>query len=193
MLVGITSPKSINTIQTEMMMAKYRLILYAILFLSLWSNTASSVETFYPLVKYACDKQADIVTITNSILKGDEGKNYHYSDKFGTYSPWDMVEIDNTASRAKILAKKKIIKQCELSSGTYTITLEPKTFGKYLDGRCGASISASLTVTYDGIDILEKTHFEDYCHGNTPIITRVTVFGKTVDVKIKRIPKYKFY
>jgi len=150
-------------------------------------------ETYYPLIKYACDKQADILTVTNSILTGDEGKNYQYSAELGTYSPWDMVDIDNKSDRAKILKKNKVINTCELSSGTYTVTLEPKTFGKYLDGRCGASISASITVSYDGIDILEKTAFEDYCHGNSPIITRVTTFGKTSEVKIKRIAKYKFY
>jgi hypothetical protein len=158
-----------------------------------WAGGAVSTETFYPLIKYACDQQADILTVTNTILKGSEGEHYQYSDELGSYSPWDMVDIDRTSARAKIVKKRNIVKTCELSSGVYTVLLEPKPFGKTLDGRCGASISASITVTYDGIDILEKTAFEDYCHGNSPIITRVTTFGKTSEVKIKRIAKYKFY
>lgn len=176
-------------------MADLRIALFIPLFLALTAVEAeeSVVKTFYPLIKYACDKQADIAVVTNSVLSGDEGKNFKYSEKLGTYSPWDLVEIDNTAKRPRIVKKKKIIKQCELSSGIYTIMLEPKPFGTYLDGRCGASISATITITYDGIDILEPTAFEDYCHGNSPIITRVTTFGKTTEVKIKRIPKYKFY
>ena len=38
-----------------------------------------------------------------------------------------------------------------------------------------------------------RTAFEEYCHGNVPVITRITVFGKTAEYKIKRIPKSKFY
>ena len=157
------------------------------------ASPALAYETFYPLIQYTCDKQADMAIVTNSLLKGGKGETFDYSDKDGTYSPWDMVEIDRKSGRPKIIKKSKIIKTCELSSGSYTITLEPKPFGKTLDGRCGASISASIIVTFDGIDILEKTPFENYCHGNSPIITRVTTFGKTSEVKIKRIPKYKFY
>lgn len=150
-------------------------------------------ETLYPLIEYSCDQQADIAVVTNSLLKGEQGRNYQYSEELGRYNPWDLVEIDNSGGKARIESERRIEKQCELSSGVYTITLEPRTFGKQLDGRCGASISSSITISFDGIDILEKTAFEDYCHGNSPIIVRVTTFGKTSEVKIKRIPKYKFY
>jgi len=66
-------------------------------------------------------------------------------------------------------------------------------FSRNLRGTCGASISSAFTVTFDGFDIKERTPFEDFCRGNSPIITRVTVFGKTGEVKIKRIARYKFY
>lgn len=155
-----------------------------------WPGVALAYETFYPLIQYNCDNQADVVVVTNSLLKGEQAKNFQYSDAAGTYSPWDMVEVNDKTGAIK--KKSKVVKTCSLSSGDYTITLEPKPFGK-LTGRCGATISASITVTFDGIDILEKTPFENYCHGNSPIITRVTTFGKTGEVRIKRIAKYKFY
>ena len=169
--------------------------IFTVLLLALPANPAlaAAYETFYPLLTYTCDKQADTLTVTNSLLKGGKGETFNYSHDDGTYSPWDMVEIDKSSGRSKIVKKNKVVNTCELSSGSYTVTLEPKPFGKTLDGRCGASISASITITYDGIDILEKTPFENYCHGNSPIITRVTTFGKTSEVKIKRIAKYKFY
>ena len=85
------------------------------------------------------------------------------------------------------------MKTCTLSSGDYTVTIEPQVFSRNLSGTCGASISSAFTVTFDGFDIRERTPFEDYCRGNSPIITRVTVFGKTGEVKIKRIARYKFY
>lgn len=158
-----------------------------------YAAQSAAAETIYPLVTYKCNTDADIVTLTNSLLQSNEGANYDYSDEDGTYSPWNMVEIDRRTDRTRIVKTKKIVKTCTLSSGEYTITLEPQVFSRSLSGTCGASISSAFTVTYDGIDIQERTPFEDFCRGNSPIITRVTVFGKTSEVKIKRIARYKFY
>ncbi len=174
-------------------MARIRHILLLQVAAVCWTAPALAYDTFYPLLQYHCDPKADTVVVTNSLLKGDDAKDFRYSDEDGTFSPWDMIEVDRTSAQARIVKKNKIVKTCELSSGTYTITLEPKPFGKTLNGRCGATISASITVSFGGIDVLEKTAFENYCHGNAPVITRVTTFGKTGEVKIKRIPKYKFY
>jgi hypothetical protein len=160
----------------------------------LWVQSAvADNKTIYPLVTYSCDPGSDIVKITNSLLKDGTGETYNYSDAEGTYSPWNLVEIDHTPDRSRIVKTHKLIKKCTLSSGEYTFIIEPQLFGRDLNGRCGASISTALTVTHDGIDILERTPFENFCHGNAPVIIRVTTFGRTGEVKIKRIPKYKFY
>ena len=160
---------------------------------SFYGASASASEAVYPLVTYKCNSDADIITLTNSLLSSDVGPSYKYSDEKGTYSPWDLVEIDRRPERTRIVKTRKIIKTCKLSSGEYTITIEPQVFSRNLKGACGASISSAFTVTFDGFDIKERTPFEDYCRGNSPIITRVTVFGKTGEVKIKRIARYKFY
>lgn len=159
----------------------------------MFSAGASASDAIYPLVTYKCDTEADIITLTNSMLKSEEGAAYKYSDEDGTYSPWNLVEIDRHTERTRIVRTKKIVKHCKLSSGEYTITIEPQVFSRNLSGACGASISSAITVTFDGFDIQERTPFEDYCRGNSPIITRVTVFGKTGEVKFKRLPRYKFY
>lgn len=160
---------------------------------SLYVSSASAVDTIYPLVTYKCNPESDIITLTNSLLKGNEGASFNYSDEDGTYSPWDLVEIDRDTERTRIVRTKKVKKVCKLSSGEYTITIEPQVFSRSLNGTCGSSISSAFTVTYDEYDIKERTPFEDYCRGNSPIITRVTVFGKTSEVKIKRIARFKFY
>ncbi len=154
---------------------------------------ASAAETIYPLVTYQCNPDADIITLTNSLLKGAEGASYNYSDENGTYSPWNLVEIDRRTAHTRIVRTKKISKTCSLSSGEYTITLEPQIFSQNLSDACGTSISSAFTVSFDGIDIKKRTPFEVYCQGNSPIITRVTVFGKTREVKIKHIARSKFY
>ena len=158
----------------------------------IYATGAIADDTNYPLVTYKCNPADDIITLTNSLLSNEEGPGYKYSDEDGTYSPWNLVEIDRRTSRTRIVHTKKIIKHCTLSSGEYTITLEPKVFNRNLSGTCGASISSTFIVTHDGYNIRGRTPFEDYCRGNSPVITRVTVFGKTEEVKIKRIPRYKF-
>lgn len=159
----------------------------------LFAGETQAKEANYPLVTYQCDPDADIITLTNSLLKGNEGASFNYSDENGTYSPWNLVEIDRRTARTRIVRTKKIVKTCTLSSGEYTISLEPQIFSRNLNSSCGASISSAFTVSRDGIEIKERTPFEGFCRGNSPIITRVTVFGKTGEVKIKRIAKYKFY
>ncbi|HEB56134.1 MAG TPA: hypothetical protein ENI98_07490 [Gammaproteobacteria bacterium] len=154
---------------------------------------ARVADAIYPLITYKCDPDADVIVLTNSLLKKDEGPGFNYSDEDGTYSPWNMVEISRSNERTRIVRTRKIVKKCMLSSGEYTVTLEPQVFSRNLSGTCGASISSAFTITYDGIDIRERTPFEDFCRGNSPIITRVTVFGKTGEVKIKRIARHKFH
>lgn len=168
------------------------------LFIFFYFTTASAVsataaEAIYPLVTYKCNPEADMLTLTNSLLQSNEGAAYQYSDEDGTYSPWNLVEIDRKSERTRIVRTSKITRSCKLSTGEYTVTLEPQVFSRDLDGTCGASISSAFTITYDGLDIQERTPFEDFCRGNSPIITRVTVFGKTREVKIKRVPRFTFY
>lgn len=160
---------------------------------TLYAASLSASEAIYPLVTYKCNPDADIITLTNSLLKGSEGASYNYSDKNGTYSPRNLVDIDQSTDRTRIIRTKKIIKTCKLSSGDYTVTLEPQVFSQTMQGTCGASISSAFTISFDGIDIQQRTPFEDYCKGNSPVITRVTVFGKTSQVKIKRLARHRFY
>ena len=158
-----------------------------------WEVPASASDAIYPLISYKCDIDADILTITNSLLKGDAGANFKYSAEDGTYSPWDMVEIARKTDSTKIIKSSKVTNSCKLSRGVYTTVLEPKIFSEDLDGQCGANISGAVTIVFNESELLERTAFEDHCQGEAPIITRITVFGKTGEYKIKRIAKYEFY
>ena len=154
-----------------------------------WSETKS----INPLITYRCDTESDIIIITNSLLSPEEAKSYEFSDIDGTYNPWDLVTVDHYTKKISRNSGSKIIKKCTLSSGEYTTTIEPKIFSSDLTSACGHSISGTVTIEYDGFDLMEKSAFENFCLGNAPIITRISVFGKTTEVKVKRIPKYKFY
>jgi hypothetical protein len=157
------------------------------------ATSVTAADAIYPLVTYKCNPEADIMTLTNSLLSNEEGASYQYSDEEGTFSPWNLVEIDRRSEHTQIVRTKKITRSCQLSSGEYTVTIEPQVFSRDLNGTCGATISSAFTISFDGIDIQERTPFEDFCLGNSPVITRVTVFGKTGEVKIKRVPRFTFY
>ena len=158
-----------------------------------WITPAVASEALYPLISYECDPEADVLTITNSLLKGEKGASFRYSAEEGTYSPWDMVEIARRTDSTRIIKSTKITNTCDLSNAQYTVILEPHIFSMDLEGQCGESISGAVTIFADGNELLERTAFEDFCLGNAPIITRITVFGKTGEYRIKRIAKYRFY
>ncbi len=157
------------------------------------SAPASATDAIHPLISYKCDTNADILIITNSLLKGDAGANFKYSAEDGTYSPWDMVEIARKTDSTRIIKSSKITNDCKLSRGVYTAVLEPQIFSEDLDGQCGATLSGAVTILFNESEMLERTAFEDHCQDDAPIITRITVFGKTGKYKIKRIAKYEFY
>ncbi len=168
--------------------------LHILLLLSslLWAS-ATRAETFYPLVTYHCDTAADAIDITNTMLHGDKGKSFHYSDADGTYSPWQMVDTEKVDGTRKVTQKRKIVKTCKLSSGEYTVTLDPVTFFSDFGDHCSDTISAAVTIDHVDDEILERTPFESFCLGNAPIISKIIVSGKTGRVKIKRMPKYQYY
>lgn len=158
-----------------------------------WITPVAAADAVSPLIRYKCDPDADVLTITNSLLKGDKGANVDLSSDEGSYSPWDMVEIARKTDSTRIIKSSKVSNSCKLSSAEYTVILEPHIFSTDLDEQCGESISGAVTILADGAELLERTAFEDMCDGNTPVITRITVFGKTGEYKIKRIAKYEFY
>lgn len=160
---------------------------------SSWIFPVTATDTIYPLISYKCDADADILTITNSLLKGEAGASFNYAAENGTYSPWDMVEIARKTDSTRIIKSSKITNICKLSSGGYTTILEPQIFSKDLDSQCGANISGAVTIILNDAELLERTAFEDHCEDDAPIITRITVFGKTGEYNIKRIAKYQFY
>ncbi|MDH3343331.1 MAG: hypothetical protein OEY06_03165 [Gammaproteobacteria bacterium] len=148
----------------------------------------------YPLITYECDPDKDILLVTNVLLKDGKEKDFKYSDTDGTYSPWDMVTIENNI----IVDSGSIKKECQLSSAKYTIVLEPQVFNpklsdQKLDGFCGATISAAITILSNNVAIMERKPFEFYCSGNTKIITGIKIIGKTGEVKTRVVPRYKYY
>ena len=148
----------------------------------------------YPLITYECDPAKDILLVTNTLLKDGKEKGFKYSDADGTYSPWDMVTIKDNV----ITDSGSIKKECQLSSAKFTIVLEPQVFNpklsnQKLDSFCGATISAAITILADNIEVMERKAFEFHCSGNTKVITGIKIIGKTGEVKVRKVPRHKYY
>ena len=158
-----------------------------------WMTAAGASDTMFPLITLKCDADADVLTITNTLLESGSDAAFDYSAEDGRYSPWDMVEVARETDSTRIIKSTKTTTNCWLSSGEYTIVLEPQIFSHDLGSRCGENISGAVTVRHQGTEILGRTAFEEHCDGNIPVITRITVFGKTAAYKIKRIPRHRFY
>ncbi|MDH3342294.1 MAG: hypothetical protein OEM07_01065 [Gammaproteobacteria bacterium] len=177
----------------------YRVISKIILLGSLfWVSGALATNAVnkdsYPLITYKCDVKKDILLVTNSILKDGKEIGFKYSDTDGTYSPWDMVTIEDNV----ITDTSSIKKECKLSSGAYTIVLEPQVFNprlsdQKLDGFCGATISTAITIVFKNVEIQERKPFEFHCSGNTKVITGVKIIGETGEIKFREVPRYKYY
>ena len=153
------------------------------------SASTDFTKDVHPLITYKCDTEKDILLVTNILLKDGKEKNFQYSDSDGTYSPWDMVEIKDN----QIIDSRSIKKECQLGSAKYSIILEPQIFNNNLDGKCGATISTAITILSNNKELQERKAFEFYCTGNTKIITGVKVIGKTGEIKIREVPRYKYY
>ena len=172
----------------------FKTITYCFLLMFAWIDPAlSETKSINPLITYRCDTESDIIIITNSLLSPQEAETYDFSDASGTYSPWDLITVDHYSKKIKRNKNSKVVKKCTLSSGEYTTIIQPKIFSSDMNATCGSSISGTVTIEYDGFELMERSAFENFCLGNAPIITRISVFGKTSEVKVKRIPKYKFY
>ncbi|MDH5611725.1 MAG: hypothetical protein OEY66_04610 [Gammaproteobacteria bacterium] len=158
-----------------------------------WLSFFCTPNTFakdsFPLITYECNTEKDFILVTNTLLKDGKEKTFKYSDADGTYSPWDMVKIENN----KIIDTSLIKKTCKLSSAEYTVVLEPQIFNQNLDGKCGATISAAITIVSNSAAIMDRKPFDFYCTGNVQVITGVKVIGKTGEIKTRTEPRYKFY
>ncbi len=146
-------------------------------------------KDYFPLLTYECNTAKDFLLITNTLLKDGKEKDFKYSDADGTYSLWDLVDI----KAGKIVDVRSITKECALSSKKFTVVLEPQIFNYNLTGRCGATLSAAVTILANNVTVMERKPFEFHCLGNVAIITGVKVIGNTGEIKTRTEPKYKYY
>ncbi|TNF35016.1 MAG: hypothetical protein EP315_06505 [Gammaproteobacteria bacterium] len=164
-----------------------------LLCIALMLNVSVALAAIYPIITYTCDPDEDVLKVKNEVKYDDEGRNFVYSEKDGTYNPWDWVRIEDRGERRLVSESKRIELSCQLSNNLYKVLLQPKIFNANYLGGCGDRISVIVTIFRGGSIVLERKEFESYCHGNAPVVRGVKVFGKSGELKIVEIPKHEFY
>jgi len=166
--------------------APYLLLLTVIFTL----NTALAEEAPVPIITYTCDSANDVIKIKNEVKWGDEGKAIKFSDDNGIYNPWDWVDHD---ANGHYIDTRVVELDCQLNNNKYKVLFKPKLFATNSSDKCGSKVSATVSIVRGGSILLDRKDLEAFCHGNAPIIRGIKVTGKTAEVKIYKIPKYKFY
>jgi len=101
--------------------------------------------------------------------------------------------MENRPPRKLVSESQTIEKTCQLSSGIYKVLFRPHIFNVNALAKCGDQISVKVTVLRGGTILRDKLAVEEFCHGNSPVIRGVKVFGDTVKIKIYTVPRHKFY
>jgi hypothetical protein len=163
---------------------------YLWVFFLLFTANIAMAEDVLPVVTFACSPDEDVIKIKNEVKWGEEAKAIKFSDEKGIYNPWDWVSHD---ANGNYVDTKVIELDCQLSNNNYKVLLKPKLFATNSSDKCGNKVSVTVSVVSGDSILLDRKDFEAFCHGNAPIIRGIKVSGKTGEIKIYQVPKYKFY
>lgn len=154
---------------------------------------ASDAADYFPVIRYACERDRGVLRIVHYGLWNLEGRAFRYSEKDGTYNPWDLVRDEHTPGRIRVLAVRSVEKVCVLSGKPYKVVIEPHASDWNDLGPCRAPLSAAVTILLDGRTILPRTPLERDCRDDLPVITRIELDGRSGKIEIVEEKKEDFY
>ncbi len=153
----------------------------------------SFAADYFPIVRYSCDTEHGILRIDHHGLWGLEGRAFRYSEKDGTYNPWEFVRDEHRPGHIRVVAVRSVEKICVLSGRPYQVVIEPHAFDWNDLGDCRAPLSAAVTILLGGRTILPRTPLERNCRDDLPVITRIELDGRSGKVEITKQEKEEFY
>jgi hypothetical protein len=155
-----------------------KLFVVCIIFLA---HTAYA-DWFYTMVKYQCDTDADILTVTHYGAYNQLGEmmRLKYLDD-DTWAPDALVDIEDDGNRTVVTGVKSVTRRCRLTDGLYRVTVTGSPDNGNILGMCGAHITADLTVTKDN-DTIVKQRFEGFCFSDDDVLHKVVIEPKKAPV-----------
>jgi hypothetical protein len=151
----------------------------------------ASADTFYTLVSYECDQDANRIVITYRGAYNEEGENLVRFKSDDQWEPGQLIKsmIDDD----HIGELETIHRTCRLADGEYSISIGPSPGNMNIQGRCGAQLSAWVEIERESTKLLRRHHFEGDCHMGAPVLTKVEVQGGKPEPLLSYTPYNEFY
>ena len=129
-------------------------------------------DSIYKFVKYKKNISEDEFIISYISAYNKEGREMIKNiDK----NSWYLRDLIKWNDKGFVVDKTKIVKECVLSDGKYKIEIMPVPGNRNVNARCGAWLTAKVTVYKDDKLIFTK-RFEVDCH---------SIEGRIRQIKIK--------
>lgn len=91
----------------------------------------------------------------------------------GIYSVWDLIEVGTSGDEKDRITGTSTAKQdCVINEDTFEIEIEPAPFNANVQGHCGASPTATVTVRLKGKELFSRQLLRNCDEG--PETTRMT-------------------
>ncbi len=170
------------------MSSSYGWIIAAYLFMPAQSIWADDSNKF---IHYACETLKGRITIRYQNSDYDKGIANINSHMSHSWNLWELVKID--VRNQVVTDLHSIKKTCMLNEQTYSIFFLPVPGNSNLLGRCGAFITAAVTITKNGT-VIEDHQFEMDCQDiHTPIITGLVIEAEGKAPHIETTSWHDFY
>ena len=159
--------------------------------LLLTTSISAYADSFYVLVGYVCDVKGDQLVLTYDGAYNEEGETMMAKKRDTQWDPWSLVTAKD---KDHIGSLKTVRGSCRLSDGLYKVAITPSPGNFNVQGRCGAWMTASATITKGNKVISQVPRFESDCHDmDSPITTRVIVRAKKSAPEVKTLKWEEFY
>ena len=123
------------------------------------------------LVSYECDRRSDSLVLRYEAIDDSDSKQRRLNPD--QWNPWSL--ISKMADENHIGRLRTVEKRCRLSDGKYDITISAVPGNYNIQGRCGAWMTASVSVRKGKQIILQDYPFERDCVSEDPITTRISI------------------
>jgi hypothetical protein len=124
-----------------------------------------------PSVGITCDRHANLIRL-NYLWRDYAGFELPDAKEWISTSTLVTVEGADT-ERPRWKAKAPITRKCQIGGKSYVVMVEPHIYSHNLQGRCGAGISAAVSVKQAESLIVKRTPFHTDCF-STDIIAELT-------------------
>jgi hypothetical protein len=169
------------------------LVLRLIVFLALLSFLAPvRADSFYTLVGFECDQNADRLTVRYRGAYNEEGESMVQRKSSTEWQPGRLIASMKDDDHIGEL--RTIRASCKLRHAVYQLRIGPTPGNFNIQGRCGASIAAWVEVRRGKEVVLPRYELEGDCHdAEAPVTTEIVFSGPSAPPEFKRLLPAEFY